>query len=448
MTAKKSESTKINDSKGQEYMSNPGNSKYVKKLNRMRVVNIIKDYEPISRQQIAEQTGLTPPAITGIIRELIDMNFVKEIGLGESHGGRKPVKLKFNCKAGYVLGIEMTHHETVFAIADLKNRPNTVYSVPIDMGPPQIGVPLLVAEIRQLINQEKYNKMNFMAVGIAFPGMLHVNEGIVKRAINLGPEWNEYPLQEVLEAELGVPVVIENNAKAAALAEKWFGDGTKYENLAYINMGEGISTGILVDGSILQGAYGYAGQIGHMVVDKNGPLCNCGNRGCLEAVCACPALIRKVRAELPQIDKADPIVNIYNEKGIICFSDIVLAAAVDGSYAQAMFREVGKNIGLVLVNMINLYNPEAIFIGGKMAVAGNLFIDVVKEIVNTRALPEVASSTVIGISSLGIDTGSIGACALVLNQLLHSTTSSILDDNKPLADKRENTVFWNRYQIS
>ncbi len=429
-------------------MSNPGNSKYVKKLNRMRIVNMIKDHEPISRQQLAEQTGLTPSAITGIIRELIDMNFVKEIGLGESHGGRKPVKLKFNCKAGYVLGIEMTHHESAFAIADLKNQPTKVHSAAIEMAIPQTGIPLLVAEIKQLINQEAHKKMNFMAVGIAFPGLLYVNEGIVKRAINLGPEWNEFPLQETLEAELGVPVIIENNAKAAALAEKWFGDGTAYENLAYINMGEGISTGILVEGSILQGACGYAGQIGHMVLDENGPLCNCGNRGCLEAICACPALIRKVKAELPLIAKSDPLVKIWEEKGNIVFADIVQAGAVEGSYAQALFRQVGKNIGMVMVNMINLYNPEGIFIGGKMAVAGKLFIEVVKEIVRTRALPEVANSTVIGISSLGADTGAIGACALVLKELLQSTTSSILDDNKPLVDKRENTVFWNRYQIS
>lgn len=428
-------------------MSNPGNSKYVKKLNRMRIVNMIKEHEPISRQQLAEQTGLTASAITGIIHELIDMNFVKEIGLGESHGGRKPIKLKFNCKAGYVLGIEMTHHETVFAIADLKNQPNKVHSVAIDMATPQTGVPLLVAEIKQLINQEEHSKMNFMAVGIAFPGMLHVNEGIVKRAINLGPEWNEYPLQEVLEAKLGVPVVIENNAKAAALAEKWFGDGTAYENLAYINMGEGISTGILVEGAILQGARGYAGQIGHMVLDENGPLCNCGNRGCLEAICACPALIRKVKDELPLIAKTDPLVKILEEKGDIRFLDIVQAAAVDGSYAQELFRQVGKNIGLVMVNMINLYNPDGIFIGGKMAVAGPLFIDVVKAVVSKRALPEVASSTVIGISSLGADTGVIGACALVLQQLLQSPTSPILDDNKLVSDKRKKTVFWSRYQI-
>ncbi len=429
-------------------MSNPGNSKYVKKLNRMRIVNMIKDHEPISRQQIAEQTGLTPSAITGIIRELIEMNFVKEIGLGESSGGRKPVKLKFNCKAGYVLGIEVTRHETVFAIADLKNQPTKVHSVTLDMAVPQTGVPLLVAEIRQLINQEDHRKMHFMAVGIAFPGMFYVNQGIVKRAINLGPEWNDYPLQEILEAELGVPVVIENNAKAAALAEKWFGDGIAYENLAYINMGEGISTGILVEGSILQGARGYAGQIGHMVLDENGPLCNCGNRGCLEAICACPALIRKVKAELPLIAKTDPLVKIWQENGDIRFADIVQAGAVKGSYAHELFKRVGTNIGLVMVNMINLYNPEAIFIGGKMAVAGDLFIDVVKKIVSTRALPEVAKATVISISSLGTDTGAIGACALILKQLLQSPTSPILDDTKLITDKRKKTVFWSRSQIS
>lgn len=426
-------------------MSNPGNSKYVKKLNRMRILNMIKDYEPISRQQLSEQTGLTPSAITGIIRELIEMNFVKEVGLGESHGGRKPVKLKFNCKAGYVIGLEITQHETVFAIADLKNQPKDIQSVTINMATPQEGIPLLIAEIKKLIEQQEHSKKAFMAIGIAFPGLLHLHNGLVKRAVNLGPAWNEYPIKETLESALGLPVVIENNAKAAALAEKWFGCGTAYNNLAYINMGEGISTGILINDSILAGSHGYAGQIGHMVLDSNGPLCNCGHRGCLEAICACPALIRKVKTEISFIDKEDPLVKIWEGKQDIRFTDIVLAAKVPGSYAESLFRQVGKNMGLVLANLINLYNPEAIFIGGKMAAAGDLFIDVIRDIVSTHAFPEIANSTVISISALGANTGAIGACALVLKQLLQSSESVILDDPERILRKRG--FFWSRSQI-
>jgi N-acetylglucosamine repressor len=413
-------------------MRHTGNSKYVKKLNRMKILNIIKEREPVSRQQLAEQTGLTPAAITGIIRELMATHFVKELGLGQSNGGRKPVKLHFNHQAGYVIGMELTQHETVIAIADLKNRPQDIASVKIDLTYPESGVPSLVHEIKKVIHKEENSTKKFMAVGIAFPGILHRHGNLVKRAVNLGPKWSGFPLKQELEMALSVPVSMENNAKAAALAEKWFGGGVAYDNLAYINMGEGISTGIILNNAILQGSHGYAGQIGHMVLDSNGTMCKCGNRGCLETICACPALLRKARAELPLIDVQDPLAKIWQEKQTISFSDIVHTAAIENSYSAKLLDQVGRTMGLVLANMINLYDPEAIFIGGKMASAGPLFIDVIRETVQSHAFPEMASSSKILLSSLGAHTGAIGACALVLKELLQTTESVIFEDIKPI----------------
>ncbi|HHW03090.1 MAG TPA: ROK family transcriptional regulator [Thermoanaerobacterales bacterium] len=415
---------------------NPGNSKYVKKLNRMTVLNIIKEHEPISRQQLAKMTGLTPPAITQIIRELINMGFVKEVGLEKSCGGRRPVQLQFNPEAAFVMGIEVTRFEVNFGIADLKNDPTDIKTIELDMTEPEIAIPLLIDNINKIIGSSKYRDKNILGLGIAFPGLLNIKEGTVKRSINLGPKWNGFPLKAVLQREIGLPVYIENNSNASALAERWFGGGNECRDLVYINLGEGISAGIIMDDRVLQGFQGHAGEIGHIVMVENGPLCNCGNRGCLESICGIPALVRKANSELPLISEEDPLKKIWKLKGKISINDILSSASLEGTYSNELIKQMGKYIGLAVADVINLYNPEAVFIGGKLASAAAVFMDILKQTVDSHAFPEIASSTDIKLSSLDGNSGVIGACALALKELLKSN-SDILDNIQLSMDKQE-----------
>ncbi|MEN6412874.1 MAG: ROK family transcriptional regulator [Veillonellales bacterium] len=405
----------------------PGNSKYVKKFNRMTVLNVIKDYEPVSRHQLSEQTGLTPPAITGIVRELIDLGFVKEVGLGTSKGGRRPIKLKFNCKAGNVIGIEVTSREAVLSVADLKNIPTAIQAIGVNMSEPELGVQHLVSAVRNLMDKKHHDK-KFLGIGLAFPGLLNVKEGMVRRSINLGPQWNGFPVKQALETELNLPVFIENNSNASVLAERWFGAGVSCKDLVYINLGEGISAGIIIADQILQGYQGYAGEIGHIVVVEDGALCNCGNRGCLEAICGIPAVVGKAKSELPLIDQEDPLKKIWQDKGEITIDDILKSAARGIGYAADLIDQVGRNVGLVTANLINVYNPEVVFLGGKMAVDTAEFMNRIRETVNTHAFPEVAAATKIRVSALGRNSASIGACALALKGLFQSSNSMLLED--------------------
>lgn len=405
--------------------SKPGNSKFVKKLNRMTVLNMIKNNEPISRHQLAEEIGLTPPAITGIVRELIESGLVKEVGLGKSEGGRRPMKLKFNCKAGYVIGIEVTSGEAVVSVADLKNEPEVVLVEELSMKDPTVGIKAMTSIIQKTIaaNGDK----QFLGVGIAFPGLLDVQSGTVRRSVNLGGAWNCYPLKDMMEAEFKLPVFIENNSNASVLAERWFG-GTECNDLVYVNLGEGISAGIILGDRILQGYQGYAGEIGHIVLDKGGPLCNCGNRGCLEAICAIPALMNKVLAELPLVSEDDMLKVVWQKEGKIGFTDILRAANEEDGYARELLKQVGKKVGRVVADIINLYNPELIFVGGKIAAAHHVFMDALKGTVKTHAFPEVAAATTIKVSRYGDSSASIGACALALKQLLQSSDSPMFKE--------------------
>jgi predicted NBD/HSP70 family sugar kinase len=399
---------------GEHMTQSPGNSKYVKKLNRMMVLNIIKEHEQISRQQIASLTGLTPPTITGIIRELISQGFVKEVGLGRSEGGRRPMYLNFNSNAGYVAGVEVTRQEVIIGASDLKNHPANIQVIKLNMTEPANGIRYLSETIKTVIAQEQRNGKVFLGVGIAFPGLLNVQNGSVQRSINLGPAWGNIPLRQILSQALGLPVFMENNSNACVLAEQWFGGGTACKDLVYINLGEGISAGIILADMIIQGFQGHAGEIGHMVIEENGPLCNCGNRGCLEALCGIPRLLSLAEAALDANIDLDTLLKSANQPG---------------SVAWQLLQQFGHRVGLAVANVINLYNPEVVFLGGKLATVGNVFLPVLQQTVNSHAFPEVAKSAKITISALGSNAGVIGACALALRGILQTDDSSILNDS-------------------
>lgn len=405
----------------------PGNSKYVKKLNRMNILNILKKCDTVSRQQLADITGLTPPAISGIIKELIKTGFVKEIGLDKSRGGRRPVMLKFVPNAGYVIGIEITRYEIIIGISDLKNPPTDIQTLELDMTDPDEAIPQLIEVIKKVM-YEDHSEKNFMAVGIAFPGLLTEKNSSVKRSVNLGIKWNNYPIKRKIQEGLGdIAIFIENNSNASALAEKWFGEAKFCKDLVYINLGEGISAGIIIEDKILQGFHGHAGEIGHIVVTENGPLCNCGNRGCLESLYGIPAIIRKAYSELPLIKDDDPLKKLWKQKGKVNIEDIINFARVEGSYSKEIFSQMAKYVGIVIADVINLFNPQSVFLGGKMALAADEYMDVLLDSVKMHAFPEIASSTEVKISSLGGTSGVFGGCALALREIFKSH-SNLLDD--------------------
>jgi N-acetylglucosamine repressor len=400
------------------------NSKLIKKLNRMNVLNILKSHGSVSRQELAAITGLTGPAITGIVKELLAIGFVKETGLGVSQGGRKPMQLEINPEAGYVFGVEVTRHEVSMGMANLTADPVLLQRRAVDMSAPKTGIDNFVRVIGSAARMAD-RKGQLLALGVAFPGLIDVATGTVKRSVNLGPEWSGYPIRAALEERLGVKVFIENNSNASALAERWFGDCADCRDLVYINWGEGISAGVLTDERILQGYRGYAGEIGHIVIQEGGPLCNCGNRGCLETICGIPALERKVASELPFIRADDPIRE-RAAAGLVSIEDVIDCAGAEGSYCAELMRQVARYVGYAVADVVNILNPQVVFLGGRMARAATLNRALIEETVRSHAFPEVAAATELMISSLDGRAGFSGACALALRETMESSHSDLL----------------------
>ncbi|APC07504.1 ROK family transcriptional regulator [Neomoorella thermoacetica] len=403
-----------------------GNLQRIKKLNRIGILNIIREHNTISRQQLATLTGLTPAAISGIVRDLVASGYVKEIGLGKSSGGRRPVKLQFNPDCGFILGAEITREKTTLGIVNLQAKPLLIKQYPIDMTEPRDGLTALAKEVKNVIIESEIDENKILGMGIACPGLFDVTTRVVKRSPNLGEKWRDIPIEAWLRDMLGMRIFVENNSNAAALAEYSFGKGKEIDNMVYVNLGEGISAGIILNGKLVYGFKGYSGEVGHFVVTEDGPLCNCGNNGCLESVYAVPALVRKANNELPLCDENEPLKMLWKDKGEVTVEDLILYANHVDSYAWKLFRQAGWYIGIGIAAIINFYNPAAVFIGGILAGAGATLLEPLLESVQRHAFPELAKEVRIELSAMHRDTGFYGACVVAIRALFEGGVDALL----------------------
>jgi len=406
-------------------MKDVGNLEYVKKLNRLNILNLIRENHEMSRQDIAKKTGLTPAAITGIVRELVQRGNVTEIGLGESNGGRRPIKLQFNAETGYVVGVEITRNQTTIGIVDLQAKPVKIIELQIDMTDPKEGLSALKKSIDTLILETGIPQEKLMGAGFALPGLYDRKSKTIKHSPNLGEKWRNVPIKDWLQEVITVPFFIEHNSNAAALAEYTLGRGKLVKDLAYVNLGEGFSAGVIMNDRILYGSQGYAGEMGHVVIVENGPLCNCGNKGCLESLYAVPALVRKANNELALYQEMDLLKQIWRESGQVTIEDIITCSTKVDSYAWQLIQQAGWYIGTGVANLINFYNPEMVVLGGILAGGGSVIMEPLIQSMNAHAFPEIAKNTKVEISSIGRHAPFYGACIVAINKLF-------------LADRTEN----------
>jgi glucokinase len=249
--------------------------------------------------------------------------------------------------------------------------------------------------------------LSVAAVGVGAPGVILVDKGIVVKSPNF-PDWNNLPLKDELESVLSLPVTIENDANAAALGEQWRGAGRGIGSMILLTLGTGVGGGIVLDKQIWHGADGMAGEIGHMTIIPDGRQCGCGNTGCLEMYASARGIVQSYRdaggasetAMQPEITS----VQVYQE-------------ASDGNArAVKVMRDMGRILGIGIANLINIFNPEMVVIGGGVKDAWPLFIDTTRAEIRKRAFEVPAERTEIVPSELGDDAGMVGAAAAALQQ--------------------------------
>lgn len=255
-------------------------------------------------------------------------------------------------------------------------------------------------------------KSPICGIGIGVPGQVDVKKGIVLFAPNMG--WKNIEIRRLIQERYNLPVEIENDANCGALAEARLGAGTGANSLVWITVGTGIGGGIIIDGKLLQGANFAGGEIGHMIIKENGHICGCGNRGCLEALAAGPAIIRQMKGKIATGTQTTILKMIDNDLNKITVEVIAKAADLGDNLSLKVLNRAGEYLGLGVVNLANILNPEVIIMGGGvMEVAGHHLLNIVKNIVWKRALAQASNSLNIELATLGDNAGLIGASLLI-----------------------------------
>jgi len=255
-------------------------------------------------------------------------------------------------------------------------------------------------------------KSSICGIGIGVPGQVDVKNGIVVFAPNMG--WKNVEIRKLIQERYKLPVEIENDANCGALAEAKLGAGSGIDNLVWITVGTGVGGGIIIDGKLLQGANFAGGEIGHMIIEENGLVCGCGNRGCLEALAAGPAIIHQMKEKITAGTQTAVLKMIDNDIDKITVGVIAKAADLGDNLSHKVLNRAGEYLGLGVVSLANILNPEAIILGGGvMEVAGHHLLKIIKDIVLKRALSQASKSLRIELAMLGNDAGLIGTSLLM-----------------------------------
>ena len=314
----------------------------------------------------------------------------------------------------FVVGIDIGGTKLATVVADVSGKIISKVREPThaDKGP-EYALQLLIDMVYQTIKQAELELKDISAIGVSCGGPLDTKTGIVYSPPNL-PGWVAFPLKERLENEFRIPVKIENDANACALAEYRFGGGIGYESVLYMTMSTGIGGGIVLNGQIYHGANDSAGEVGHQILLPDGPLCGCGKRGCLEALCSGPAIARRAKAAI-EVESHSVILELVDGDIDAVRSEHVLDAAKKGDIlALKLVDETAYYMGWGIANVVNILNPDIVLLGTIAIAAGDLLLDPIRKTVSSFAMTRPAEAVTIMPAQLGESLGDLAAVSLVV----------------------------------
>ena len=389
----------------------------IRAINKRRVLRLIRSSGPLSRADAAEQTGLTRPTISAVVAELLAEGWIQEVGTGESSGGRPPILLQFNPKARWVIGAELGAGHVRAILTDLNGTVAHRIKYRVESSDPMVELGRLERAVRELLDVVAAQPVPVpvAGLGLGITGMVDHKAGVWQYSPHFDVE--NLPVGDILQERLNLPVRVENDARAMAWGEHYFGVGRGVQNLAFIRVGVGIGAGIIIGGRLYRGAHGGAGEIGHTLVDDEGSRCRCGSYGCLETRASATAIARRAvrRIRMGQSSMIPDLVD-GNLDAVIA-TTVIQAARAGDRLALETLVEAGRYLGLAIGNLVNLLNPSLVIVGGGTSSAGNLLLEPLREVALARTLPALRNQVQILLTPLGEDACPMGGAALVIEEL-------------------------------
>lgn len=381
------------------------------------VVNAIRQQGPLSRSDLSEQLAYSRASVTGIVGRMIDAHILTEAGEGKSAGGRRPYLLDINPQLGNVVGVDIGATSFDIALADFRGNILERAAEAADVrGRPEDFLDRVAAVIGELLGRRGAAAGEVVGIGVGVPGPVEFSSGVLI-APPLMPLWEGFPIRRYLRGFFpNARVVVDNDVNIMAKGEHQAGAGRGMNNFLFIKIGTGIGCGIISHDEIYRGADGAAGDVGHICVDYNGPVCHCGNQGCLEIMAAGPAIAAEGRARA-ESGESPFLAALLAERGRLTAVDVGDAAAAGDRAAMDIIRRSGQMIGGVLATLVNFYNPEAVFIGGGVANIGNGLLSAIRQATLRRATALSTRHLRVEYSPLGEDAGVIGGIWLALEHV-------------------------------
>ncbi|MEW5869891.1 MAG: ROK family transcriptional regulator [Chloroflexota bacterium] len=382
------------------------------------VIRALRKNGSISRTDISNITGWSKAKTSQEVRSLVNKGYLVEVGEGTSQGGRKPRLFRINKKLGYIVGIDIGATSLDVALADACGAIIQRRSEPADVRqPPDV----LLGRSSEMVVETALDLGipldRILGLGVGVPGPVDFQRGVLV-APPLMPDWEYFPIRNFYKQTFpGAYVVVDNDVNIMALGEQRTGDGVNLDHFIFVKIGTGIGAGIISNGKIHRGSNGCAGDIGHICVDKQGPICRCGNAGCLEAMAAGPAIAEKALAAARSGNSEFLKQAMIRNGGVIRPEDVSAACHDGDKAALEIIRASGQMVGEVLASLVNFFNPSHIFIGGGITNFGNHLLVAIRRAVLHRSLPLATTHLSINFSQIGSDAGITGAVTLALEYL-------------------------------
>jgi len=370
---------------------------------RARIVATLAEHGTLSRAELSRRTALAPSTVSALVTELIDEGVVAEltgstVTVGEK-GGRPAVLLTLSGEAGVAVGIDFGKSHVRVAVADLGHNLLAELSelVPLDRpGSQDIATATMLVE--RALAEAGVPRARVIGVGMGLPGPIHATTGQTGDSTIL-PGWVGVPAARTMAEALGLPVRVENDANLGALGEWRWGAARGCSDVAYVKMATGIGSGLIIRGKPYRGFGGTAGELGHTVIDPTGPICRCGNRGCLEMFAGAPSVLDSLRAT--------------HSRDLTVERAIELARAGDVGCRRAI-ADAGQAVGAALATLCNLLNPERVVVGGELGAAGELLLPSLREALQRGAIRSAAEDVEVVAGELGPRAEVLGALALAI----------------------------------
>ncbi|NCA84944.1 MAG: ROK family transcriptional regulator [Clostridia bacterium] len=391
-------------------MANLTNLSRKRYLQKKRILFHLYYKGQLSNPEICKLTNMSSPSIQKLLSELIGENLVREEGIGQSIGGRRPLMFGINAPARFVVGVNIGHSTTEIGVFDLTNKlVGTIQFFRRQLENSQAFVDALHREVLQVLAKAKVTDDQLLGIGIAITGLTDPRSGSSYSHLN----FSEKSVKALFEEKFGKPVFTDNDARLMALGEYVFGSAVGHENVLCVNIGSGIGMGMILNGKLYQGHSGFAGEFGHIKIQEEGQLCRCGKNGCLETVASGDALTRMA---LAAVAAGKPTMLSNHTTDLGC-NTIIDAAHQGDQVAIDLIAQIGAFLGQGLSTLIHLFNPETIILGGHMARAQQFLLDPVHQTLNKYTIGQIKNATRLVTSTLGDKAAVMGALALVMEHV-------------------------------